>query len=192
MTDTFLYRMIVLANEILEDFFNHGFAQSFQMVEKVVEKQRSLGREIFDSLLATGAKFANGRSQASPNGSGKIPASDGLISSAKSRLSVSSSQPSISSLADSNSDGSIPPIGSDDSRTDTTAPTELTKRTSPVVDGNLEKHAVKEEEEDDDNEIKDKENLFGIDEDDDEDDEAGGDDVLEEVEKLLQQYGDEV
>ncbi|KAI8069912.1 rab-GTPase-TBC domain-containing protein [Gongronella butleri] len=55
-------RMIILADEVLEAFFNHGFADSVKLAEKVVEKQRSLGRELVNNLLATGAKLANGRS----------------------------------------------------------------------------------------------------------------------------------
>ncbi|KAG1492701.1 hypothetical protein G6F47_011236 [Rhizopus delemar] len=51
-------RMIVLADETLENFFDHGFSQSFQLTEKPIEQQKSLGREIFDNLLATGAKLA--------------------------------------------------------------------------------------------------------------------------------------
>ncbi|KAI9249878.1 rab-GTPase-TBC domain-containing protein [Sporodiniella umbellata] len=52
-------RMIVLADERLENFFDHGFLQSFQLTEKPIEQQKSLGREIFDNLLATGAKLAS-------------------------------------------------------------------------------------------------------------------------------------
>ncbi|KAI7901275.1 rab-GTPase-TBC domain-containing protein [Cokeromyces recurvatus] len=51
-------RMIILADETLEKFFDHEFAHSFQLTEKPTEQQRSLGREIFDNLLATGAKLA--------------------------------------------------------------------------------------------------------------------------------------
>ncbi|CEG80785.1 hypothetical protein RMATCC62417_15071 [Rhizopus microsporus] len=50
--------MIVLADETLENFFDHVFSQSFQLTEKPIEQQKSLGREIFDNLLATGAKLA--------------------------------------------------------------------------------------------------------------------------------------
>ena len=51
--------MIVLADEILENFFDHEFSASFVLTEKPVEQQRSLGREIFDNLLATGTKLAS-------------------------------------------------------------------------------------------------------------------------------------
>ncbi|KAI8341806.1 rab-GTPase-TBC domain-containing protein [Chlamydoabsidia padenii] len=186
-------RMIVLADEILEDFFDHGFAQSFQLVEKVVEKQRSLGREIFNSLLATGTKFANGMSQVS---SPKIP--DGPSPSAKSLVSTSSSQPSISSsLTNDDDDDSFAAkdkslIGSDGSKNKT-----LTTDSTLAGDDLLENSTAAADADEDNDDIKDKENLFGLDDDDDDDDddeEAGGDDVLEEVEKLLQQYndGDEV
>ncbi|KAI8637470.1 rab-GTPase-TBC domain-containing protein [Parasitella parasitica] len=52
-------RMIVLADETLENFFDHEFAHSVKLTEKETEKQRSLGREIFNNLLATGAKLAS-------------------------------------------------------------------------------------------------------------------------------------
>ncbi|KAG2237622.1 hypothetical protein INT48_004525 [Thamnidium elegans] len=52
-------RMIVLADEVLETFFDHEFANTFKLTEKATEQQRSLGREIFDNLLATGTKLAN-------------------------------------------------------------------------------------------------------------------------------------
>ena len=52
--------MIVLADPVLERFFDDGFAQSFQLKEKeVVERQpTSLGREIFDTLWTSGVNLA--------------------------------------------------------------------------------------------------------------------------------------
>ncbi|KAI8099636.1 rab-GTPase-TBC domain-containing protein [Halteromyces radiatus] len=177
------HRMIVLADEILENFFDHEFAQSFQLVEKVVEKQRSLGREIFENLLATGARFTNGKSSLLPSGR---TASPGVPTSppSKSLISVSSSsQPSISSLASSvnevehksnlDNDNEKKEIKLDDQ--DISSGDTFNKE---IGDGKLDDTHEEDE-------ITDKENLFGLDEE-EEDDEGG--DVLEEVEKLLQQY----
>lgn len=46
------FRMVVLTNETLEMFFDHGFLDSFRVVQSATDK--SLGRELFDSLFANG------------------------------------------------------------------------------------------------------------------------------------------
>ncbi|ORZ19732.1 hypothetical protein BCR42DRAFT_222890 [Absidia repens] len=203
--------MIILADEILEDFFDHGFAQSFQLVEKVVEKQRSLGREIFDSLFATGAKFAINKTTPqlpTNNNNEKVPvSSDGLTtSSAKSMVSVSSSsQLSNSSLTDfadhddvitSNKTKSVAEKNDNKSGDHELASTDDSARKdkvdiaaddSKVDPGTASGDHGDHGDDEDDDEIKDSENLFGMPDEDEDDEDA---DVLEEVEKLLQQYND--
>ncbi|CAG8453824.1 15011_t:CDS:2 [Acaulospora colombiana] len=53
------FRMIVLANEYLEKFFDSDFATTFQFVEPPEERQKGLGREIFNVLMSDGMKLAN-------------------------------------------------------------------------------------------------------------------------------------
>ncbi|RUP44863.1 hypothetical protein BC936DRAFT_148927 [Jimgerdemannia flammicorona] len=55
------FRMVALADEKLELFFDRGFAQSFKLTEPVADRQKSLGREIFDALWGEGMKLAAGR-----------------------------------------------------------------------------------------------------------------------------------
>ncbi|ORX57984.1 TBC-domain-containing protein [Hesseltinella vesiculosa] len=142
--------MIILADEILEDFFDHGFAQSVQLVEKVVEQQRNLGRELVNNLLATGAKLANGRSPLPDNISfANIPS---------------------------------PSLAVDPSLGDTTP--------EPIAKDTVERNeptASKESFEDDTKGLDDDDQLFAS----DNDNEPDNGDVLEEVEKLLEQYGDD-
>ncbi|CAG8791051.1 21_t:CDS:1, partial [Cetraspora pellucida] len=50
---------VILSDEYLVDFFDTGFAATFQLVEPVEERQKGLGREIFNSLMSDGMKFAS-------------------------------------------------------------------------------------------------------------------------------------
>ncbi|RCI03018.1 hypothetical protein CU098_009655, partial [Rhizopus stolonifer] len=142
-------RMIVLADETLENFFDHGFSQSFQLTEKPIEQQKSLGREIFDNLLATGAKLA-----------------------ATTRPQLRTKSTDSSSITPS-----------------------VATTTSPVLEEKEEeksKETVKEEE----NEKKEKndeiKHVIGEDSsDDDYDDDDLSPDVLEEVDRLLNEYSDD-
>ncbi|KAL0074734.1 rab-GTPase-TBC domain-containing protein [Phycomyces blakesleeanus] len=52
------FRMVVLTNEALEMFFDHGFINSFQLVKSATDRQKSLGRELFESLFAGGRQLA--------------------------------------------------------------------------------------------------------------------------------------
>ncbi|CAG8672834.1 4282_t:CDS:10 [Cetraspora pellucida] len=54
-----LFREVILSDEYLVDFFDTGFAATFQLVEPVEERQKGLGREIFNSLMSDGMKFAS-------------------------------------------------------------------------------------------------------------------------------------
>ncbi|ORZ02924.1 rab-GTPase-TBC domain-domain-containing protein [Syncephalastrum racemosum] len=53
------YRMAILSNEALEMFFDHGFRDSFKLVELASERQKSLGRELFENLFAEGKELAH-------------------------------------------------------------------------------------------------------------------------------------
>ncbi|KAG2212948.1 hypothetical protein INT46_008074 [Mucor plumbeus] len=52
------FRMVVLTNESLEMLFDHGFANSFKVVKSASDRQKSLGREVFENLFADGQKLA--------------------------------------------------------------------------------------------------------------------------------------
>ncbi|GAA5803129.1 hypothetical protein HPULCUR_008604 [Helicostylum pulchrum] len=52
------FRMVVLTNESLEMLFDHGFANSFKVVKSAADRQKSLGRELFENLFADGQKLA--------------------------------------------------------------------------------------------------------------------------------------
>jgi hypothetical protein len=59
------FRMVVLTNESLEMLFDHGFTNSFKVVKSVSDRQRSLGRELFENLFADGQKLAKEAPKAS-------------------------------------------------------------------------------------------------------------------------------
>lgn len=137
--------MIVLADEALETFFDHEFANSFKLMEKAAEQQRSLGREIFDNLLATGTKFATST----------------VVARSKNNTST---------------DVSI------------ISTPELEATIDAIQEIKLEENKTFEEE------IvtpKKEEHVLGDDSDDDEEEEDLSPDVLEEVDRLLKEYGDE-
>lgn len=52
------FRMVVLTNESLEMFFDTGFRDSFRVVKSATDRQKSLGRELFESLFVDGQKLA--------------------------------------------------------------------------------------------------------------------------------------
>ncbi|KAK9763293.1 GTPase activating protein (GAP), variant 2 [Basidiobolus ranarum] len=54
------FRMVILADETLEQFFDYKFAASFQLtMDSNTDRQKGLGREIFESLLNEGFKLAD-------------------------------------------------------------------------------------------------------------------------------------
>ncbi|CAG8768677.1 12225_t:CDS:1, partial [Racocetra fulgida] len=53
------FRMVILADAYLETFFDVDFASTFQFVEPPDERQKGLGREIFNALMTDGMKLAN-------------------------------------------------------------------------------------------------------------------------------------
>ncbi|KAF9110868.1 hypothetical protein BGX27_005761 [Mortierella sp. AM989] len=52
------FRMVVLADETLEQFFDAGFANSFKLLEPVDRQRGLFAKEVFDSLLSEGRKLA--------------------------------------------------------------------------------------------------------------------------------------
>ncbi|KAG1460739.1 hypothetical protein G6F46_005335 [Rhizopus delemar] len=53
------FRMVILTNESLEILFDHGFKNSFNFTKSsTVDRQKSLGRELFENLFVQGQKLA--------------------------------------------------------------------------------------------------------------------------------------
>ncbi|KAG0002471.1 hypothetical protein BGZ80_007136 [Entomortierella chlamydospora] len=52
------FRMVILADETLERFFDAGFANSFKLLEPVDRQRGLFAKEVFDSLLSEGRKLA--------------------------------------------------------------------------------------------------------------------------------------
>ncbi|KAI8088204.1 rab-GTPase-TBC domain-containing protein [Thamnidium elegans] len=169
-------RMIVLADEVLETFFDHEFANTFKLTEKATEQQRSLGREIFDNLLATGTKLANSTGVVRPQ----------LLKEKSSEVSTISPTITEASISTTELEATI----------DAIKETKLEKKDLlPMVNSDSKEDkqdqvaaAVAEEE-------KKGEYVLGDDSDnydsDDEEEEDLSPDVLEEVDRLLKEYGDE-
>jgi hypothetical protein len=157
--------MIVLADEALENFFDHEFAQSFKLTEKVIEQQRSFGREIFDNLLATGTKLAT-----------NVVASSSVKSVSPLLLSPTSSHSDVKVSAES----IVAAAREEESKVEEKKPVE--KKTRYVLGDESDEESDKEEE----NTNHDDASLVQ-----DSDDEDLSPDVLEEVDRLLKEYGDE-
>ncbi|KAI9252176.1 rab-GTPase-TBC domain-containing protein [Helicostylum pulchrum] len=166
-------RMIVLADEVLETFFDHEFASTFKLTEKATEQQRSLGREIFDNLLATGTKLATSTGVVRPQ----------LLKEKSSEVFTVSPTITETSISTTELEATI----------DAIKETKLEKKDLlSMVDSKEEKQvapspvAVVEK--------KDAYVLGDDSDNDDSDDEEEEDlspDVLEEVDRLLKEYGDE-
>lgn len=166
--------MIVLADETLETFFDHEFANSFKLTEKATERQRSLGREIFDNLLATGSKLA----AASTTLTSGRP-SNQLKSKSPSSISTSELQATVDAIEE----------------------TKLEEKAKEEADAEQQQQAEKKEEEEEqtkpekivtEQQPKADKHVIGDDSDEeDEEDEDLSPDVLEEVDRLLKEYGDE-
>jgi hypothetical protein len=154
-------RMIVLADETLETFFDHEFAASFQLTEKATEQQRSLGREIFDNLLATGAKLATTTGVSRPQ------------LSAKSSVSTSEMQATIESIENVKLDGRDIAPETESNEVGSTMP-QKDDQEKPTNQQKEDKHVLGN---DDDSDMSEEEDLSP--------------DVLEEVDRLLKEYGDE-
>lgn len=146
--------MIILADETLEVFFDHEFAQSFQLTEMPIERQNSLSREIFDSLFTAGSRFATGRGKRR-----------GLSRSS----SKTPSTTTLSSMADPISAPGVTDSQVGVTETDVAVAQAETNGVQESPKAEVEANIAEEEEEDD------------------EDDEEDGD-VLEEVDRLLDEF----
>ncbi|KAL7320859.1 GTPase activating protein (GAP) [Mucor circinelloides] len=170
-------RMIVLADETLENFFDHEFAYSFKLTEKETEQQRSLGREIFDSLLATGAKLASSTGVSRPQLKSKL--TDVSLTSSEMQATIDS----IENTKLDNNNGIInkKPDERDHQQTsekkdDTKADQEETHSSETETNATANKHVIGDSDMSDDDE---------------EEEEDLSPDVLEEVDRLLKEYDDE-
>lgn len=165
-------RMIILADAALEVFFDHEFAQSFQLTEMPIERQNSLSREIFDSLFAAGSRFATGRGsrrQGLSRSSSKAPSTTTLSSLASNNaVSVSSEDQTASTESTQ--------VGKPTEHSDATGNTSVAQaeaaanRTQESPQAEVE---VEVEEDEDEEEY---------------DDAEDGDDVLDEVDRLLDEF----
>lgn len=169
--------MIVLADETLENFFDHEFAYSFKLTEKETEQQRSLGREIFDSLLATGAKLASSTGVSRPQLKSKL--TDVSLTSSEMQATIDS----IENTKLDNNNGIInkKPDERDHQQTsekkdDTKADQEETHSSETETNATANKHVIGDSDMSDDDE---------------EEEEDLSPDVLEEVDRLLKEYDDE-
>ncbi|KAI9244300.1 rab-GTPase-TBC domain-containing protein [Phascolomyces articulosus] len=202
-------RMLVLADEVLENFFEQEFSNSFQLVEKAVEKQRSLGREIFDSLFATGVKFANNRPKilsSTPSSTTTVTTTTTASTSSASNTSASISSQitkndqqkshteqssTMTSVASTPSPSNTTKTDSDDITVNSTTLNGNKKNESQQVQSTESKEEKNKEDDDDLAQFTKSHSNDSDDEDsNDEDDEEDGD-VLEEVDRLLKEYGDD-
>ncbi|KAL1916336.1 uncharacterized protein VTP21DRAFT_5953 [Calcarisporiella thermophila] len=94
------FRMVVLADEVLERFFDRDFARSFVLLEPQLERQRGLAREIFDSLWNEGAKIANrvggnglGSGVGTPSAGGRKSTTPSVASASSSKLETPTKSP---------------------------------------------------------------------------------------------------
>lgn len=174
------FRMVVLADETLERFFDSGFSSSFKLLEPLDRQRGLFAREVFDSLLSEGRKLAGsiaggiqsrGRPQHAP------PTSSNSSTSSSLPADESKSTASISEKEDT--DAVVVPVASVAAAIDaaTTAIAATDKKSKDSDD---------DDKDDDLEEIPRKDaDVDGDDDDEDEDDEDGdGDDLLDEVEKV--------
>ncbi|KAG0243797.1 hypothetical protein BGW41_001309 [Actinomortierella wolfii] len=171
------FRMVVLADEMLEKFFDSGFASSFKLFE-TVERQRGglFAREVFDSLLSEGRKLAGniadniqnrGRNAISrtPVGTRVLPSSPSTSSLASKNTTE---QDTNNNKAAQEKDLLGDEIKKDDEKDTQTKPADTT------LDSEKKESDAEDEDEDD--------------EDDEDYEDAEGDDLLDEVEKFLTEF----
>ncbi|KAI9019408.1 rab-GTPase-TBC domain-containing protein [Phycomyces nitens] len=58
-----IFRMVALTNVCLEAFFQSGFSTSIKLEKVTSERQKSLGKELFETLFAEGKKLASNVAQ---------------------------------------------------------------------------------------------------------------------------------
>ncbi|KAG0056938.1 hypothetical protein BGZ83_002878 [Gryganskiella cystojenkinii] len=152
------FRMVVLADETLEKFFDSGFSSSFRLLEPLDRQRGLFAREVFDSLLSEGRKLAGSIAGGIQNRS--RPALTSSAPKSSSNSSSSSNVPSSTQSTTAVSDDKVSPASDD------------------ATKSGDDKAATKEEQDEDD----DDDEFF------DDDEEGDGDDLLDEVEKFLTEF----
>ncbi|KAF9923415.1 hypothetical protein FBU30_006527 [Linnemannia zychae] len=158
------FRMVVLADETLEKFFDSGFSGSFKLLEPLDRQRGLFAREVFDSLLSEGRKLAGSIAGGIQSRNRPQPTSTSSSSSSLPAEEIKSTQSSLEKSTAENIEA--PTVSS-----------------TPIV--SAEKN--KEDSEDDGMEEITREDAEG-EEDDDDDDDGDGDDLLDEVEKFLTEF----
>ncbi|KAF9299381.1 hypothetical protein BGZ74_008933 [Mortierella antarctica] len=156
------FRMVVLADETLERFFDSGFANSFKLLEPMDRQKGLFAREVFDSLLSEGRKLA-----------GSI--AGGIQNRGNNHKVNQKHLPQASASTTSLSETKAPEA--DESKSFANA--DLVESRSA---GEGKRASDKEDEEESE------EAADDDDEEDDEEEEDGGDDLLDEVEKFLTEF----
>ncbi|KAF9985443.1 hypothetical protein BGZ65_010830, partial [Modicella reniformis] len=154
------FRMVILADETLEKFFDSGFSGSFRLLEPVDRQRGLFAREVFDSLLSEGRKLAGSIAGGIQNRNRVQPSISGAPSSAISTEPETSS----ASLAEK----------TESDITKTASELEDKILQSPVNKGIDQDESGMDEEDED--------------EDEDEDEEGEGNDLLDEVDKFLTEF----
>ncbi|KAI8980839.1 rab-GTPase-TBC domain-containing protein [Pilobolus umbonatus] len=176
-------RMIVLADEILEKFFDQELSESFKLVEKVTEQQKSLGREIFDSLFATGAKFATAATTTRPQMKTKSSGTSQTSSIVISTDSLTTASSILTQKELNESDISIVHAATDSNEAENKEFDHSTDKDTVDSNSRITNTDIDTDEElptdDDDGDI------MGVDDDD------ISADVMEEVNRLLKEYEDD-
>lgn len=152
------FRMVVLADETLERFFDSGFANSFKLLEPMDRQKGLFAREVFDSLLSEGRKLAGSIAGGIQNRGNNHKANQKHLPPAStSTLSLS----------------------------ETKAP-EAEESKSTITADLAESRSAGEGKRDSDkeDEVEPQEAADEDDEEDDDEEEDGGDDLLDEVEKV--------
>ncbi|KAG0326940.1 hypothetical protein BGZ99_008704 [Dissophora globulifera] len=157
------FRMVVLADETLEQFFDSGFANSCKLLEPVDRQRGLFAREVFDSLLSEGRKLAGSIAGGiqSRGSSGRSQSSTLATSSSATLTGRTSPSASLSDKSTSGGDA-------DDSKSSLTLTSSQGGEKSAGQAGNV--HDEYEDEDEDD------------------DDDAEGDDLLDEVDKFLTEF----
>ncbi|KAF9182514.1 hypothetical protein BGZ51_004702 [Haplosporangium sp. Z 767] len=164
------FRMVVLADEALEKFFDSGFSNSFKLLEPLDRQRGLFAREVFDSLLSEGRKLAGSITGGIQNR--KRPHGPVSVSSSSSTLPTT---PSSSSL----------PLTSNKSTASLSEST-ATVDSSSAMAGDVA-NKVKADVKDADHKVDIGANTED-DEEEDEDEDGEGDDLLDEVEKFLTEF----
>ncbi|GBB92553.1 hypothetical protein RclHR1_20210005 [Rhizophagus clarus] len=96
------FRMVIFADGYLYEFFESGFALSFQFIEPTEERSKGLGREIFNALMSDGMRLAEKVGKKINNTKPKSPRDQDNSSSSKRQNHVQSSESSDNKTESSN------------------------------------------------------------------------------------------